>query len=115
MLLVGHDGTGGPLHDGRLYVGEYVNGDPGSLYSYALGPGGTLLGIDGRSRPDAPAPLVGSPGLDGSRYEGSTPNDAQGVAVHGSGYLFTQSHGDDDPGELLQRPSGPTTQARSVS
>ncbi|HEU4840377.1 MAG TPA: hypothetical protein VFT09_03015, partial [Ilumatobacteraceae bacterium] len=30
------------LHDGRLYVGEYRDGDPGSPYSYALVPGSTL-------------------------------------------------------------------------
>ena len=65
---------------------EYVDGDPGSLYSDALGPDGTLVG-------DA-------------RYDGPTPHNSQGVAIHGHGFLFTQSHGEDDPSDLLYQPFG---------
>jgi hypothetical protein len=94
------------IHDGRLYVGTYVNGDAGALFSYALGPDGTLVGADGGIRPEQPPPVLGGLGLDGGRYEGPTPPNSQGVAVHGGGFLFTQSHGEDDPGDLLFQPFG---------
>jgi hypothetical protein len=73
------------IHAGRLYVGEYRNGEPGSLYSYELDPGGSLSDV---------------------RDEGPTPHNSQGVAVHGGGFLFTQSHGEDDPSDLLFQPFG---------
>ena len=74
------------IHGGRLYVGEYVDGDPGSLFSYALGADGALLGE--------------------GRYEGPTPHNSQGVAINGNGFLFTQSHGPDHPSDLLYQPFG---------
>lgn len=100
------------IHDGKLYVGSYENGEEGSLYSYQLGPNGTLLGSNGQPRPEQSMSLPYLPGLDGGHYEGPTPHNSQGVEIYKDGFLFTQSHGDDDPSDLLYQPFGSDTSVK---
>lgn len=79
------------IDDGRLYAGQYENGAEGDLYSYRLGSDGELVEDGGW--------FV----FDGPQYEGSTPENAQGLEIVDDQYVFSQSHGVDDPTDLVAR------------